>query len=402
MAGPLDGYRVLELGEGIATPYAAMELGDAGADVIKVELPAGDRGRGWGSDALGTLGNAYTHLNRNKRGIALDLSTEAGVDVVRRLAAQADVVLHDAAWAGQPAFEYEALRGLNPAMIYVEVSQFGEAGPWAGIPPYGELPAQLSSEITASIGRLGEAPVRMPADLGAMYAAIHAVQAVCAALYCRDETGGQRIDVSLFGSLLAMRSTMWMALSNPDEWSGPHLDSYVKPPDYGYRAKDGYLFVSFARLSREQRDQLYRDLGMDGWVRDEPLFDLVDRDSAAGTGVDAHKVNHIWDRAFANFTRDEVIEIVRRNGGWAFPKHDYESLMAYPQVHHDGIVQDYPSGTGGMTRMQAPPWEFAGTPASVRLPPPSLGEHNAAVLTEVGYTPAQIEALIRDGVLISG
>ena len=97
----------------------------------------------------------------------------------------------------------------------------------------------------------------MATDLASTYAAIYAVMSVCAALYARDEIGsGQRIDVSLFGSILAMRSTLWVALSNPDEWWGFHLDSYIKPPDYGYRCKDGAIFFSLARSTPEQREEL--------------------------------------------------------------------------------------------------------------------------------------------------
>ena len=101
MSGPLEGVRVLDLSEGIAGPYCALELADGGADVIKIERPAGDRARGWGTAANGTLGAAFIHLNRNKRGIAIDTNSAAGVEIVQKLAANVDVVVADAGWTSK-------------------------------------------------------------------------------------------------------------------------------------------------------------------------------------------------------------------------------------------------------------------------------------------------------------
>ncbi|HEY7294374.1 MAG TPA: CoA transferase, partial [Dehalococcoidia bacterium] len=296
MSGPLDGYRVVELAEGVAGPYCARALGDAGADVIKVEPPAGDRARGWGSPHQGGTSAVFLSLNRSKRGVALDLAQASGLETARRLLASADVAVLDAnGWAAK-ALDYEAAAAVNPHLVWCQISGYGDGGPWAGRPA-GELPAQLLSEATSSLGRIGEEPVRLGTDVASMYAANYAVQAICAALLEREQSGsGQRIDVSLFGSMLAMRSTLWVALSNPDEWWGFHLDSYVKPPDHGYRCKDGAIFFSLARMERERFDALLRELDMD-WARDDPLFPLLALDTAGGTGRHAHEVKHLWERA---------------------------------------------------------------------------------------------------------
>ena len=386
MSGPLEGYRVVELAEGVAGPYCALELADAGADVVKVERAGGDRTRGWGAAAAGTLGAAFEHLNRNKRGLELDPDSESGAEILRKLIERADVVVTDAGWSHQPSLHYEALGELNPKVVHCQFSLFGDEGPWRDRPPYGELAAQLSSETTASLGRVGEPPVRMATDIGGMYAAIYAVQGICAALLVQDEVGGQRIDVSLLGGLMGMRSTLWVALSNPDEWWGFHLDSYVKPPDYGYRCKDGFIFMSFARLSPEQRDQVYRDLKMDSWVQDEPQWELFSADGAGGTGRYGHLVKHIWERGLAGFTTEEAMEIVRRNGGWAFPKNDYEHLINLPQVEHVGMIEDVERAGGGSVKMQQPPWEFSDTRAEIRVPAPTLGQHSAEILSELGLS----------------
>ena len=215
MGGPLEGLRVVELAEGVAGPYCAQELSDAGADVIKVEKPGGDRTRGWGSRKRGDVGVAFLATNRGKRGVALDPASEAGVEVLRKLIAGADIVIADAGWSTDAALEYDSLGELNPQLVYCRFSEYGKAGPWADQPPYGELVAQLAGDGTGSLGAIGQPPVRMATDIASMYAAIYAVMSICAAVYARDESGGQRIDVSLFGSILAMRSTLWVALSNP-------------------------------------------------------------------------------------------------------------------------------------------------------------------------------------------
>ena len=195
-----------------------MSLGDAGADVVKIESPAGDRSRGW-SPAVGDNSAAWHALNRNKRGIVLDWSNPADLDTARRLLRQADVAVVDK--VGLPPRARLGTRSAPASSSIAPSPGWGPSGPWADREA-GELAAQLASEATASLGSIGEPPVRLGNDAGSMYAANYAVQGVCAALYARDVSGrgGQRLEVSLFGSLLAMRSTLWVALSNPDEWWG--------------------------------------------------------------------------------------------------------------------------------------------------------------------------------------
>lgn len=399
MTGPLDGFRVLELGEGVSAPYAAMELGDAGADVIKVERPEGDRSRGWGSRARGDYGAAFLNLNRNKRSIALDINSDGGAAAIRRLAQQADVVVMDAGWSTHATVQADALMKANPQLVCAYYSEFGERGPWANVPPYGELAGQLASEAITALGVLGEPPVRMGVDIGSMYAAIDSVQAISAALYVRDASGGQRIDVSIFGSLLHMRSVMWAAQSNPDPggWFGFHLESYTRPPDYGYRCKNGAIYFSLQSATQAQRDQLYKDLDME-WVKDDPLYDAVN-----SGGDDARRyaggVRQIWERAFSKFTTDEVIEITSRANAWVFPKNTYATLAVHPQVQHVGLIQAVPHPDIGDVREVIPPWEFSVTPAAIRRPAPRLGEHSVEILAEAGYSAAEIAGLQRQHVV---
>ena len=385
MPGPLDGYRVVEIAEGVAGPYTAMSLGDAGADVVKVESPQGDRSRGW-APAAGSDSALFRALNRSKRGIVLDWSSAEDIETARRLLTQADVAVVDK--HGLPAeLRWERLDA--PGLVYCAISGFGPHGPWADRPG-SEIATQMASEATSSLGRIGEPPVRHGSDIGSVYAANNAIQAICAALYARDDsdpahpTGGQRVEVSLFGSLIAMRSTMWVALSNPDEWWGFHLDSYVKPPDHGYQCRDLPIYFSLARMRGDAVEGLIDELGME-WAREHPDYEKLRTDGAGSAGRYAAELRPLWERGFANHEAEDVIEIVERWGGWAFPMHDYERLSRDPQVAAVGALIDLEQSDGTVMRQVAPPWDFEGTAvATLRRPAPRLGEHQAEVVAD-GY-----------------
>ena len=385
MPGPLEGYRVVEIAEGVSGPYTAMSLGDAGADVVKIEPPSGDRSRGWAPSTNGGDAPLFQALNRNKRGIVLNWSSEADLETARRLLSRADVAVVDKHGL-PPQLGWEQLD--SSGLIYCAISGFGPEGPWADRPA-SELGAQMASEATSSLGRMGEAPVRHGSDIGSVFAANNAIQAICAALYARDDsdaanpTGGQRIEVSLFGSLIAMRSTLWVALSNPDEWWGFHLDSYVKPPDHGYQCRDLPIYFSLARIRGDAFESLIDELQME-WAREHADYEKLRTDGAGGAGRYAAELKPLWERGFARFDAEQVIEIVERHGGWAFPMHDYERLSRDPQVAAVGAIIDVEQADGSLMRQVAPPWDFEGTPVSMTMrPAPKLGEHQAEVLAEL-------------------
>ena len=381
MAGPLDGYRVVEIAEGVAGPYCTLELGDAGADVIKIEPLAGDCARGWGPPQEGGTSSVFLRLNRNKRSIALDLDSAAGIDTARRLLQTADVAVVDLNRLPHPSLGYEQIAQTNPQLVYCAISGFGDRGPWANRPA-GELPAQLMTEATSSLGTIGQPPERAGTDIASMYAAIHGVQGICASLLARDRIGsGQRLDVSLFGSLLAMRSTLWVALSNPDEWWGFHLDSYVKPPDHGYPCCDGRIFINLARMDSGELDSLLADLKMD-WVRGDPQFPLLAQDST-GQGRYAHTVHELWDRGVEQFSVAEATEIIERHGGLVFPMNDYRMIENDEQVKAVEMIRSREQPGAGVIKEMIPPWDFAATPCELRFPAPRLGEHTDGILREL-------------------
>src|SRR5581483_5621491 len=243
MPGALSGYTVIDLTQGLCGPFGSMRLGDAGAEVIKIEPLTGDSSRVMGPPFLGDQSAVFLALNRNKKSVALDVHTSEGQELVRRLVTEADVVLEDLGpgQAEKLGLGYDALQKLNPKLVYCAISAFGEEGPLRDLPG-AEFVVQAMADYTNSLGRIGEPPVRLGSDVASLNTGIFASQAVTAALFHRARKGeGQRVAVSMLGTLLHMRGIMWTSMSDPDEWYGFHLDHYTKPPDHGYKTKDGHV-----------------------------------------------------------------------------------------------------------------------------------------------------------------
>ena len=392
MNGPLEGFRVIELGQGIAAAVAGMHLGDGGADVIKVETGWGDIARAMPPFFLTGESGTFVALNRNKRSVALDLGSEAGRELLEKLVAGSDALIEDADFTRELGLDVSALVGDNSRLVHCRISGWGGEGPWADLPG-GELPAQMAAEATTSLGVLGGPPVRLGTDAASTYAGIYAAQGILAALFRRLQDGeGQRIEISLFGSLLVTRATLWAALSNPDDWFGFHTDSYVKPPDYGYAAKDGALTVVVGRMSDEQWQALFADLGLDTLTEDEQR---LLRTEGGSTSRLSHITRPLWERGLAAVLVDDAIEIFARHGASAYRVNDYPHLFDHPQTQHLGILTEVEAMSGPLPVMR-PPWQFSDDPVGVRLPPPELGQHTDEVLRELGFGDERMSELRRE------
>jgi crotonobetainyl-CoA:carnitine CoA-transferase CaiB-like acyl-CoA transferase len=402
-AAPLAGTTVVDLSLGIAGPFAASRLGDLGARVIKVEPLTGDPARGHGPPFVDDDAAVFLAVNRGKSSLAVDLRRAEGGALARRVLAAADVVVEDLGpgRAADLGLGYDDLAAEHPGLVYVAVSAWGEAGPLADARlPGAELPVQAMAEYLSSLGRIGEGPVRLGADVAGLNTGIFASQAALAALVARDVGGfgrGQRVAVSMLGTLLHLRGIMWTARSNPDEWWGFHLDHYTDPPETGYRTKDGQVFFGLRRGDSEDFDQLMISLGLVEHITN-PVFGGFGRD-AAPLGRHSVEAKPIWEQGFAELTTDEVIDLFHERGGDAVPFTDYPLITTHPQTEAIGALCDVPLAGGGRLRGVAPVWQFSETPAAVGGPAPRLGEHTDAVLAELGFSPAEVARLRADGVV---
>jgi formyl-CoA transferase len=396
---PLEGTRIVELTEGIAGPYCGMELGDAGASVIKVEPLRGDTTRGW-PPFIGTESAAFLGLNRNKRSIALNWKTPEGRDVLARLIANADVFVEDLGPGGADALglSHESLLAERPGLIWCSISAYGDNGPFAGRPG-SELVAQAMSEMTASLGVIGEAPERLGTDAVSTYTGYYSFIAILAALFERNRSGlGQRVSASLYGSALFMRGTLWTAHSSPDEWYGFHLDSYVKPPDHCYQSKDGPFTFAFMRgLRPDAWTSLLGELGLSD-MEANPHWSNQGREAMLN-GRYGFVYRDVWNERFADFTVDQVTEMFERHGGDVWRLNNYETLFAHPQTKYVDMLATVDHPTAGTIRMTGIPWKLQDTPGAIRLAPPLLGQHTEEILRELGYSPSDIQRLGREGIV---
>jgi crotonobetainyl-CoA:carnitine CoA-transferase CaiB-like acyl-CoA transferase len=382
--GSLDGFRVIDFTQGLCGPFCTMQLGDGGAEVIKIEPPAGDFARRMGPPFVGEESAVFLSLNRNKKSVVLDLETAPGRKAAQKLARSADVLVEDFGPDGAEriGLGHALLREANPKLVYCSITPFGEDGPLRHATG-SELVVQAMAEYTASLGRIGDKPVRVGADVASLNTGIFAAQAILAALFHRLRTGeGQRVAVSEFGSLLHLRGIMWHSLSDPDDWYGFHLDHYTGPPDYGYQAKDGSLYFILRRANSEDWDRLVLELGMEQVLAD-PRFDDYGR-AATSIGRYAAEVKPIWEKAFEDRTRDEIISLVHSIGGDAVPFMDYPALIAHPQVAALGAITEINHSTAGKFKTVRPVARFSETQESIRLPPPKLGHHTKEVLHAAG------------------
>jgi crotonobetainyl-CoA:carnitine CoA-transferase CaiB-like acyl-CoA transferase len=397
-AGSMAGFRVLDLSTDLCGPFCTMHLGDAGAEVIKVEPPGGDPARRIGP-MLGDESAVFLSLNRNKKSVVIDYRSAAGRELVKRLARGADVIVEDfgPGRAAELGLAYDDLAHDNPRLVYCAISHFGEDGPLKDLPG-AELTIQAMAEYTASLGSICEPPVRVGADIASLNTAIFAVQAILAALFYRERAGtGQRVAVSQFGSLMHMRGIMWQALSNPDEWYGFHLDSYTYPREHGYQTKNGPMYFILRHGSSEDWDRFLLELGMEAYL-DDPRFGNYGR-RATGIGQHAADVRPIWEEAFKDRTREDLIDLVRSIGGDAVPILDYPALLSHPQVQALDAITEIEHPTAGRFATLAPVVRFSQTSTAIHSAPPTLGQHTNEVLQTIGLNPSEISALRARGIV---
>jgi crotonobetainyl-CoA:carnitine CoA-transferase CaiB-like acyl-CoA transferase len=319
--------------------------------------------------------------------------------LIKRLARDADVVLEDfgPGEAAKLGLAYDDLKQDNPRLVYASISAFGEDGPLRDLPG-AELVVQAMAEYASSLGKIGDPPVRLGADVASLNTGIFAAQAIFGALFHRERKGmGQRVAVNQFGALLHLRGIMWHSLSNPDDWFGFHLDHYTNPPEYGYEAKDGALYFILRRGTSEDWDRLLMSLGMEQVLAD-PRFDDYGR-QASSIGRYAPEVKPIWEAAFKDRPREEIIDLIHSIGGDAVPLLDYPSLAAHPQVAAIEALTTIEHPVAGKFQTVAPFIRFMETPLAITLPPPLLGQHSREILAEAGLDRTEIDRLVASGVI---
>ena len=396
--GPLSGIRVIELAHIMAGPCCGLMLADMGADVIKLEkAPAGDDSRRFLPPDIGGESAAFLMMNRNKRGIVVDLKTAGGKQVARRLFTDADVVIENYRKGTMEllGLGYETLRQDNPGLIYCEISGFGRTGPYAERGGF-DLIAQGMSGLMSITGEApGRPPIKCGAPMADITAGILGAMGVLAAYIQRAKTGqGQRVDTSLFEAGIV--HTYWQSAIAMASGTAPGPMGSAHPlnaPYEAFKTTDGWITLGAANQAN--------------WLK---LLDLI---TAPELGEDPRftnnqgRITHRIELAKAlapiirTRTSADWLSRLEAAGVPAGPVLDVAEMHRDPQTLAREMVTKAPHTKLGPVKTLGTPVKFSATPGGVTRGAPLLGEHTREVLAEYGYGDDEIDALICDGAVIA-
>jgi len=397
--GPLDGIRVVDCSTVLAGPYCTMLLADLGADVVKVEPPEGDATRGWGppwvgDSVSGTRTAAYfLSVNRNKRSLRLDLRDEAGREVLRRLISRGDVLVenHRAGVFDRLGFSDAALRDLNPDLVHLAIGGYGINGPDPARPGY-DFVIQAAAGLMSITGEAGGPPLKVGVAISDVVSGLFGTVAVLAGLLARPRAGGQRVDVSLLQSTLAVlvnqAQNAFVSGRSPGRRGNQHPNIV---PYQAFATADGTIAVAVG--SERQWPRFCAALGLPE-LADDPRF------ATNGDRVE-HREALIPPIAERLATESSASWLARLEAADVPAGPVLDVLEAFDTPAARGVDARVPMthpALGEVDQVRSP-FDFAVTPATVRTPPPLLGEHADEVLRELGYAPAEI-ATLRAGAVI--
>ncbi|MDF1586778.1 CaiB/BaiF CoA transferase family protein [Marinimicrococcus flavescens] len=395
----LKGLKVVDLTHIMAGPTCTLMLADMGADVIKVEkVPGGDDTRRSTPPTIGEESAAYLMMNRNKRGIALDLRQEGGREVLHRLLADADVLVENYRpnTLKKLGFGYDVLKERNPGLIYCAVSGFGRSG------PYGErggfdLVAQAMSGIMSITGTSrGEPPVKCGAPLTDITAGLLSVIGILAALQHRNATGrGQMVDTSLFEAGIIhtyWQSAMTLATGvSPGPMGSAHP---LSAPYQAFETEDGWIVVGGSNQSNWLR--LVEVLEAPELAADPRFAENRDR------MVNLEALEQALAPHFRRRPSGDWLARLERAGVPAGPVYDIAQMHADPQTKAREMVVELPHSSLGTVKSLGLPVKFSETPGGPRRGAPLYGEHTREVLLERGFSEAEIDALAGAGAIVDG
>jgi len=389
--GILSGIRVLDCSIAMAGPFAAQRMGDMGADVIKVEPTTGEwqrhapAGGAWGNE----INVSFLSLNRNKRSLAVDLKSPEGKTLLLDLVKSADVFLQNyrPGVAARLGVDYETLSAINPKLIYVSMSGYGEDGPYKNYPGQ-DLLLQSMSGAMMSAGSKDTPPSPAGQYLVDAITAYTAFEGALAALFHRERTGeGQKVEVNMLDAITTIQMqelSVFTVGKKPQTRSvEPHAHSYIRAPYGVFKTKDSYITIAMANLKKL------------GELINEPFFaDLEDQTDSWTYRDEIYAMTRI---KLEERTTQEWLDLFRPVDIWCGPVYGYEDVVNDPQIKHNGTFVEYDHPTEGRVKTPGFPIKFSKTPSTVDRGAPRVGEHTREILSAAGKSDAEIEALLASG-----
>jgi crotonobetainyl-CoA:carnitine CoA-transferase CaiB-like acyl-CoA transferase len=394
--GPLAGVRVLELAQIMAGPTCGLMLADMGADVIKIEkLPKGDDSRGYQDPQINGVSAPFLILNRNKRGMGLDLKNPKGADVLKRMVAKADVLTENyrRGTMEKLGVGYDVLKTVNPGLIYAVVSGYGRTGPLADKGGF-DLIAQGFGGLMSITGHPGGPPAKTGNPVSDINAGILSCVGVLAALIERGKSGrGQIVDTSLMEA--AMQQTYWQAAMffATGISAGPGGSAHpLTAPYQAFKTANGYLNIGGANQANWER--VAETLGHPEWKTD-PRFEnntirLANREV----------LERLIEAELIHKTTAEWIAVFDKTGVPAGPVHTIEEALTHPQALAREMVVESVHPQAGLVKGVGFPVKFSEQPRTAATPAPGLGQHTVQVLREFGFRDDEITDLVSDRVVL--
>ncbi len=390
--GALDGVRVLDLTRALAGPYGTMMLGDYGADVVKIEIPGtGDDTRGWGPPYIGDQSAYFLSINRNKRSITLNLRNDKGRDVFMEMAKTADVIVENftPGVTSRLGIDYDSVKPINPGIIYCSISGFGQTGPYREKPAYDQVMQGLGG-IMSLTGEPDGSPVKMGIALTDIGAGMMGAFGILGALYHRESSGageGQHIDVSMLDLQVAWLTYMggyYFATGNNPKKVGAAHPTLV--PYQAFMCQDG-KYINIAVGSERLWQRFCAAMGREDLQEDPDYAENGDRVR------NRSKLVPLLQKEFLKKPTAEWVAQIEAGGVPCGPINELSDVFADPQVLDRNMLLEVAHPTLGTVKQAGIPIKYSRTEGDIRLPPPLLGEHTRELLTQIGYTEAQIRDL---------
>ncbi len=405
----LNGMRVIEFADGIAGPSAGLHLAELGADVIKLEEGEGDWSRGAAAAMSDGSSTTFHALNRGKRSVALGSSPDEARPLMQALLRTADVLITDRTPEELSPYGIDASGDLlfpaNSRLITCVISPWGRRGPLAGRKG-SELTSQAMSGYTRYLGSYGKPACRLGADVGSLGSGLFALQGILAAIYSRNRTNkGQRVDISLVNSLLAMKSIHLAAQSDPDAYEGPRVGGANHTPERGWKTADRPIYLQFGgSVGPEGKPgwvNFIKEVGLDHTL-DDPRCDKGGR-KTTGHGLYTHEFREDYEKAFKRYTAEQITAIVKKHGGNAAIYIDAKETLAHPQTQALDIVRTAPGRKSGEShQVRAFPARFSRLKPKVPGVAPEIGEHTQAVAAQAGIDEKVLALMTEQGGLKRG
>ena len=386
----LSRFTVLDLTRVRSGPTCVRQLADWGANVIKVETPEGlEKG-----DAPGgpRHGSDFQNLHRNKRSLSLNLKSPAGLEILKRMAGEADVLVENFRpdVKERLGIDYAALKAINPRLVYASISGFGQDGPYRERPGFDQI-AQGIGGLMSITGLPGQGPVRVGIPVADLTAGLFCAIGIMVALLAREETGeGQWVQTSLLQAQVAMldfQATRWLIDGEVPKQAGNNHPTSI--PTGVFQTADGH--INIAVTGQRIWERFCASIGR------EDLLQHPDYKSAALRSKNRDALGAVINEALRGEASQTWIDRFNEAGVPCGPINSVDQVFADPQVQHLGIAQPVTSPALGEIRLVSQPMTLSDTPTSMRLPPPENGGHTDGILAGFGYSGEQIEILRREG-----